>query len=147
MSSIYDSYPLDQKILGFFNGYDSRREMEEANREATERFMEDMFRQDIVKKQRVKAGVPALQRLLEVAPGHHGQAQHIRRFLLSLYNGFEWPMDMRRLRGLDTDLQQAVLAVIELDWCGREIHTYIKDGDDVFQKFWEMESPVIEDDD
>ena len=54
---------------------------------------------------------------------------------------------MRRLRGLDTDLQQAVLAVIELDWCGREIHSYIDDGDELFQRFWELESPIMEDQD
>lgn len=146
MSSIYDSYPLDEKIPGFFNGHNSRREMEDANREATARFLEEMSRQDKAKKQRVQAGLPALKRLLEVAPGHHGQAKHVRRFLLSLYNSFEWPLDMRRLRGLDSDLQQAVLDVIELDWCGREIHTYIKNGDERFRQFWEQETPVIEDD-
>lgn len=147
MSSMFDKFPLDQEIPGFFNGFDSRREMEEANREATDRLLKEMSRQEKARKQRVQAGLPALQRLLEVAPGHHGQAKHIRRFLLSLYNGFEWPLDMRRLRGLDTDLQQAVLAVIQLDWCGREIHSYIDEGDELFQRFWELESPIMEEQD
>lgn len=125
MSSIFDSYPLDKKISGFFNGYDSRREMEQANREATEQIVEEIFRADKRKTERVRAGVPALNRLVDVARGDHGQARHIRRFLLGLYNGFEWPLDMRRLRALDVDLQQAALDVIQLDWCGREVHTYL----------------------
>jgi hypothetical protein len=50
---------------------------------------------------------------------------------------------MRRLRVLDPDLQQAVLAVIELDWCGSEIHTHLHGGDEIFQDFWERETPRI----
>lgn len=52
MSSMFDKFPLDQEIPGFFNGFDSRREMEEANREATDRLLEEMSRQDKARKQR-----------------------------------------------------------------------------------------------
>lgn len=146
MSSIYDSYPLDKRIPGFFNGFDTRREMEEANENATERLLADMKQSFNRRIESAKTGVPALKRLVSIAQGDHGQAKHIRRFLLALYNGFEWPLDMRRLRCLDPDLQQAVLAVIQLDWCGREIHTYLEGGDELFHKFWQLETPVMEDD-
>lgn len=40
------------------------------------------------------AGVPALQRLIQAAQGTSGQPQHIRRFLLGLCDGPNWPLGM-----------------------------------------------------
>lgn len=145
MSSMFDKFPPDQKIPGFLNGFDTRRQMEEANHDATERLVAEMCRQDKQREERIREGLPALQRLAKIAQGDHGQARHCRRILLALFNGFEWPLDMRRLRALDADLQQAAVAVIELDWCGKEVHTYIDGGDEMFQQFWKLETPVIED--
>jgi hypothetical protein len=71
-----------------------------------------------------------------------GQGHRLRRFLLGLYNGPEWPFDLTDLRNLDRDLQQDVLAVLQLDWHGgREVHKYIEDGDRLFLRWWEAERP------
>ena len=53
-------------------------------------------------------------RLLEVALQCSGQARSVRRVLLACYNAPEWPLDLSELRGLDPDLRQAALAMIEL---------------------------------
>src|SRR5690554_5873877 len=106
-------------------------------------FIHQLTHHESLRVRRIQQGVPALQRLIEVAQGDTHQSAHCRRFLLSLYNSFEWPFDMRRLRVLDPDLQQAVLAVIELDWCGSEIHTHLHGGDEIFQDFWERETPPL----
>ncbi|SDJ89101.1 DUF7673 family protein [Billgrantia gudaonensis] len=85
-------------------------------------------------------GMPALQRLAEVAHRHTHQAQHCRRILLAVYNGAEWPLDLTRLRVLDEDLQRAAFAVIE--WsadCDRELHEYLDDGNRLLQRFWNIE--------
>jgi len=47
---------------------------------------------------------------------------------------------LNRLRALDTELQQAALQVLALDWNGREVHTYVPGGDELFQFWWEQES-------
>lgn len=91
--------------------------------------------------QRVVVGVPALQRLVGVAERDTGQARSVRRLLLALYNAFEWPLDMRALRALDHELQMDALDVIQLDWCGAEIHTYLAEGDEIFKRLWEAETP------
>nr|WP_273422777.1 hypothetical protein [Halomonas sp.] len=41
---------------------------------------------------------------------------------------------------MDTELQQAALQVLALDWNGREVHTYVPGGDQLFQSWWERES-------
>ena len=60
-------------------------------------------------------GVSALLRLVAAARQPTGQGHRLRRFLLGLYNGPEWPFDLTDLRNLDRDLQQDVLAVLQLD--------------------------------
>lgn len=88
----------------------------------------------------LERGLPALKRLAEVAQGNTHQPQHCRRILLAVYNGAEWPLDLTRLRVLDTDLQRAALTVIE--WaadCDRELHEYLEDGNRLLQRFWDME--------
>ncbi len=91
------------------------------------------------RQQREETGLPALTILIDAAHSGSGQARHIRRFLLGLYNASRWPFELNRLRALDTELQQAALQVLELDWNGREVHTYVPGGDELFQSWWERE--------
>lgn len=97
--------------------------------------------QEAVRERRKKAGVPALHRLVQAAQGGGGQAYTLRQFLLGLYNSPEWPFDLYRLRGLDPELQTDCLAVLTLDWCGREVHQYIEGGDDLFLAWWKEARP------
>jgi len=92
------------------------------------------------RQQREESGLPALKLLIDAAHSGGGQARHIRRFLLGLYNASRWPFELNRLRALDTELQQAALRVLALDWNGREVHTYVPGGDELFQSWWERES-------
>lgn len=92
------------------------------------------------RQQRKESGLPALKLLIDAAHSGGGQARHIRRFLLGLYNASHWPFELDRLRALDTELQQAALRVLALDWNGREVHTYLPDGDALFQSWWESEA-------
>lgn len=91
------------------------------------------------RQQREDAGLPALTTLIDAAHSGGGQARHIRRLLLGLYNSSHWPFELNRLRALDTELQQAALQVLALDWNGREVHTYVPGGDELFQAWWERE--------
>ena len=91
------------------------------------------------RQQREDAGL-ALTILIDAAHSGGGQARHIRRFLLGLYNASHWPFELDQLRALDVELQQAALQVLALDWNGREIHTYVPGGDQLFQSWWERES-------
>ncbi|TDB02090.1 DUF7673 family protein [Halomonas marinisediminis] len=85
-------------------------------------------------------GLAALEYLIHAAQGHSGQSHHLRRLLLGLYNGYRWPFEMQRLRGLDVDLQEAALAVIQMaTYSGHEIHTFVEDGDALLKCFWEIE--------
>lgn len=93
-----------------------------------------------LRQQRESSGLPALKRLIDAAQSGGGQARHIRRFLLGLYNASHWPFELNRLRALDTELQKAALQVLVLDWNGREVHTYVPGGDQLFQSWWERES-------
>ncbi|WP_299314980.1 hypothetical protein [uncultured Halomonas sp.] len=80
--------------------------------------------------QRETQGVAALERLFNVAQNNTGQSIRIRRFLLGLYNGAAWPMNLNDLRGLDWDLQQDVLATLAMDMnAKREIHCYIENAE------------------
>ena len=92
------------------------------------------------RQQREDAGRPALTVLIDAAHSGGGEARHNRRFLLGLYNASHWPFELNRLRALDTELQQAALQVLALDWNGREVHTYLPHGDELFQSWWERES-------
>lgn len=105
-----------------------------------ERFLFLLEQEEKRKQQREDEGLPALTILLDAAQSGGGQARHIRRFLLGLYNASHWPFELNRLRALDTELQQAVLQVLALDWNGREVHTYVPGGDELFQAWWEQES-------
>ena len=85
---------------------------------------------------RETAGLPALVRLFEVAQTQGGQAATVRRFLLGLYNGNAWPMNLNDLRGLDGSIQADVLAVLAMDMSPRrEIHHYVA-GAEALLRTW-----------
>jgi len=93
-------------------------------------------------------GIPALRRLVEVAQKNSGQPRHIRRFLLSLYNGDAWPFALNRLRNLDADLQADALAVLRMDMTPRhEVHTYIEGGEALWREWWHREAAFDADSD
>ena len=86
------------------------------------------------------AGVAGSGASGEVAQGDSGQCRHVRRFLLGLYNSHKWPFELIRLRNLDSNLLDDCLAVLELDARGgNEVHTYIKNGDELWKSWWAME--------
>lgn len=105
-----------------------------------EGFLDLLEQEEKLRQQREGSGPPALKRLIDAAQNGGSQARHIRRFLLGLYNASHWPFELNRLRALDTELQQAALQVLALDWNGREVHTYLPHGDELFQSWWEWES-------
>ena len=118
----------------------SDADMKAAQQAAIRDFYE---RQERFAKERAEseaAGVPALERLVQVARGGSGQCHHIRRFLLSLFNGNRWPFDLTRLRALDAELQADCLAVLRMDMTPRcEVHERIANGTEIFLDFWEIE--------
>ena len=105
-----------------------------------ESFLLLLEQEETRRQQREDTGLPALKILVNAAHSGGGQARHIRRFLLGLYNASHWPFELDQLRALDADLQQAVLQVLALDWNGREVHTYVPGGDQLFQSWWEREA-------
>lgn len=81
-------------------------------------------------------GVQALQRLVPVAQGLTGQSNIVARFLLSLYNGAAYPFALTDLRHLTPTLYQDCLAVLNLDHHPeQEVHTYVHDGDAIWENF------------
>ncbi|MBD8236945.1 hypothetical protein SOM46_25030 [Pseudomonas fluorescens] len=82
-----------------------------------------------------KAGIEALARLVTVAQRGTGQSEVIGRFLLGLYNGYDYPFVLTSLRGLDTALFDDCLAVLQLDYSPeQEVHTYLADGDAIWEQ-------------
>jgi hypothetical protein len=69
-------------------------------------------------------GVKALWRLIPIASRDHGQACRVRRFLLGLYNGQTFPVDLTELRSLDESVQVDVLAVLAMDMDGPRVEVH-----------------------
>lgn len=84
-----------------------------------------------------EAGVPALMRLATIADRDTGQAGTVRDFLLGLYNGYRFPFNLTRLRGLDKSLFEDCIAVLTLDAraTANEVHEYLEDGADRFERW------------
>lgn len=98
----------------------------------------ERYRQE--RKRKTDETMAALMLLCETAQGGSGQCHHVRRFLLGLYNCDRWPFELNRLRVLDKKLKDACFKVLDLDVAGyQEIHTYIKNGDELWRKWWKME--------
>lgn len=69
-------------------------------------------------------GFEALQRLYVVATGPAGPCARVARFLLALYNGQRFPLDLSELRVLDTSLFEDCMKVLRMDArvTAREVH-------------------------
>lgn len=81
------------------------------------------------------AGLDALKRLLAIAQGNSGQCRYVAGFLLSLYNGNRFKMDLTDFRGLDRKIFQDCMAVLAMDYQPeKEVHCYFENGG----KIWEQ---------
>lgn len=88
----------------------------------------------------------SLGRLIDAASGCSGQSHHVRRLLLGIYNSYDWPFELNRLRALDLDLAQDALNVLAASvTAAEEIHAGFPDGDRIFLAFWKIEASVKED--
>jgi hypothetical protein len=59
-----------------------------------------------------------------------GQAGRLVRFLLGVYNGYDYPFDLTDLRALDTRLANACLDYLNYDRLGiKEVHHHLSRGD------------------
>lgn len=85
------------------------------------------------------AGQPALQRLAHIALGDTGQCRIVALFLLGLYDGRAWPLNLQELRGLDDELFDDVMAVLTMDSRAPEasIQKYIDNGKAFFARLTE----------
>lgn len=111
------------------------------NTPAVDAFFAQMAALETEREAALKAGLPALKRLAEIAKRDTGQAVTVRRLLLGLYNGSRWPFDLVTLRGLDRDLFEDCLNVVRLDARAtlREIHQYFTDGGALFRNLAKLE--------
>lgn len=84
-----------------------------------------------------EVGIPALIRLSEIAERDTGQADTVRSFLLGLYNGYRFPFNLIRLRGLDKSLFDDCMAVLTLDAraTAKEVHHYLDNGGERFERW------------
>lgn len=80
-------------------------------------------------------GIEALHKLLPVAQRDTGQSRVCAQFLLSLYNGNAFPFPLTDLRGLDTPLWDACIALLRLDRCPEmEVHQYVENGEAIWSE-------------
>ncbi|WP_197495830.1 hypothetical protein [Methylomonas sp. DH-1] len=116
---------------------DNSATAEESADDAMERFFRQIAEQDAERQTVTTVGLPALTRLAAVAERDTGQAGTVRAFLLSLYNGYRFPFNLTKLRGLDKALFDDCLAVLALDAraTAKEIHHYLDNGDECFQRW------------
>lgn len=122
-------------------------ELEESARQAAQQQYEEQRERALREREESEAeGVPALRRLVEVAQGDTDQPRHVRRFLLSLYNGKAWPLDPTELRALSLDLQADCRAVLRMDMTPRcEIQRWIEDGESLWERFSAIEQGATSD--
>lgn len=107
---------------------------------AVDALLQQLFEIDNERQVVTEAGIPALMRLADVAERDSGQANTVRSFLLGLYNGYRFPFNLVRLRGLDKTLFDDCMAVLTLDAraTAKEVHQYLDGGDDRFER-WAQE--------
>jgi len=80
-------------------------------------------------------GLEALKRLLPIAQGSSGQSRRVAAFLLGLYNGIRFPLDLTKLRGLDQEIFNDFLAVLRMDHIAtQEVHTYFQNGGEIWER-------------
>lgn len=81
------------------------------------------------------AGIKALHLLLPVAQRDTGQSRVCGQFLLSLYNGDAFPFPLTHLRGLDSALWDACIALLRLDRRPEmEVHQYVENGEAIWSE-------------
>lgn len=81
------------------------------------------------------AGLEALKRLLAVAQGNSGQCRYVAGFLLSLYNGNRFKMDLTDFRCLDRKIFQDCMAVLAMDYQPeKEVHCYFENGGNIWEQ-------------
>lgn len=105
--------------------------------EALNNFYQRILDLDAERQAATAAGIPALMRLADVAERDSGQAETVRLFLLGLYNGYRFPFNLVRLRGLDKALFDDCMAVLTLDAraTAQEVHQYLDDGGERFERW------------
>lgn len=105
--------------------------------EAVNDFFQQILDAQAERKTAIEAGIPALIRLADIAERDTGQANTVRSFLLSLYNGYRFPFNLTRLRGLDKALFDDCMAALTLDAraTAQEIHHYLDDGGERFERW------------
>lgn len=105
--------------------------------DAVSAFLDHIAAFDTERETVTKAGIPALMRLANIADRDTGQAGTVRCFLLGLYNGYRFPFNLTRLRGLDKALFDDCMAVLTLDARAttKEVHLYLNNGGDTFERW------------
>lgn len=100
-------------------------------------FLRQVEERENEKASAIESGMPSLHRLVSIARGDTGQCITVRRFLLGLYNGHRFPFELTTLRGLDKNIYDDVINVINLDARAtlREIHQYIDNGGYLFESW------------
>lgn len=100
-------------------------------------FLSQIRELDTERQAATEAGMPALMRLADVAERDSGQAETVRLFLLGLYNGYRFPFNLVRLRGLDKALFDDCMAVLTLDAraTAKEVHQYLDNGGEQFERW------------
>lgn len=87
-------------------------------------------------------GTQALNRLTPLALRDGGQSRILGRFLLSLYNGDDFPFAMTDLRSLDLQLFEDCLKVLMMDYTpDLEVHERIVNGSQIWQRLIELWAP------
>jgi hypothetical protein len=105
--------------------------------EAINDFLSQILDLDIERQAATDAGIPALVRLASIAERDTGQADTVRSFLLGLYNGYRFPFNLIRLRGLDKALFDDCMAVLTLDAraTAKEVPQYLDNGGEQFERW------------
>jgi hypothetical protein len=103
-------------------------------------FFQEILAADTERQAAQSAGIPALIRLVKVADRDTGQAATVRQFLLGLYNGYRFPFNLVKLRGLDKSLFDDCIDVLILDArvTAKEVHLYIDNGEKLFARWAKM---------
>lgn len=92
-------------------------------------------RTDVLERDRAAITSRALVALKIIEAAIHenpttGQARRLVRFLLGVYNGYDYPFDLTDLRALDTRLANACLDYLNYDRLGvKEVHRHLSGGD------------------
>lgn len=124
------------KDSNFNNGTDQKQPddswLPRTTEQALERILFPMYQRD---PQIYIDGAASLVRLMKIAQRDTGQSRRVAAFLLGLYNGARFRFDLTDLRGLDIDIFDDCMRVLQMDFVPRqEVHDYFLFGDHVFEQ-------------